>query len=258
VSLSYLIEYVLKDYLPSKKRYINRLFEIDSRARDSYQPGTHGPYSPSKIESMNMPLYDTQPARSQSKHRPKNGHTDNFDPFESLESPRRSRSPLGGMATQGNRYFSTPNLLNRNPNDDAMRGQESKKQRMLAEIKKIVRDMVSKKKGLSKALGLSRVIDPLLNDGKKRTGDMRDTLSRVSNTVLDQETQNRLMDYMGVDSLDSSNDDLLKENLYKEFLSALQVKGVKLGKEYRQHGIPYVQRMDGYAKSIGNPIRADP
>jgi hypothetical protein len=66
------------------------------------------------------------------------------------------------------------------------------------------------------------------------------------------------MDYMGVDSLDSSNDDLLKNNLYKEFLSALQVKGVKLGKEYRQHGIPYVQRMDSYAKGIENPIRADP
>ena len=50
---------------------------------------------------------------------------------------------------------------------------------------------------------------------------------------------------------------MLKQNLYKEFLYAIQMKGIKLAKDFRQHGIPYAQHLDNYAKEVENNIISD-
>ncbi len=76
----------------------------------------------------------------------------------------------------------------------------------------------------------------------------------MCNGQLDQESKRKLLDICGIDSFDHNDPSgFIKQNMYKEFLYSIQMKGVRLAKDFRQHGIPYVQRLDTYVKGIEDP-----
>jgi hypothetical protein len=116
VSLSYLLEYVLKDFLPDKKRYINKLYDLE---KTSAGPVTGGPYSPSKArpdglvddgtDPVDMPLLDPYSTRTGTGPMGR-GHPSGSDDYMLYGTNPKEASNKNCMKCDNDqKYFSTPN-----------------------------------------------------------------------------------------------------------------------------------------------------
>jgi hypothetical protein len=144
------------------------------------------------------------------------------------------------------------------PGDDQF-GQRFRRKKLLQEISRLSKGMNNKRVALVKTLSLCRIVDPMNFEGKRKVLEIRNKIAAMCNGQLDQESKRKLLDICGIDSFDHNDPSgFIKQNMYKEFLYSIQMKGVKLAKDFRQHGIPYVQRLDTYVKGIEDPVYSDP
>jgi hypothetical protein len=144
------------------------------------------------------------------------------------------------------------------PGDDQF-GQRFRRKKLLQEISRLSKGMNNKRVALVKTLSLCRIVDPMNFEGKRKVLEIRNKIAAMCNGQLDQRSQRKLLDICGLDSFDHNDPSgFIKQNMYKEFLYSIQMKGVKLAKDFRQHGIPYVQRLDTYVKGIEDPVYSDP
>lgn len=116
VSLSYLLEYVLKDFLPDKKRYINRLYEIGKlkKQRDMdygipLNPATHGKdsFADSPQSMKNLEYFNSANPKIDSYMLYNLGDLDynsrgNYNSESQLKNCRKCK--------MDSKYFSIPNL----------------------------------------------------------------------------------------------------------------------------------------------------
>jgi len=134
VSLSYLLEYVLREFLPEKKRYINRLNDIEKLGRmDNAGYSTNDNYNSnySSSQSRNpqeykMPFIDNymvyrNPSRSRSPKKPQRSHQNddypmdidyNDDNAKYYSSPVNKRSPSLDRESGGGLKLDRRRLVN--------------------------------------------------------------------------------------------------------------------------------------------------
>ena len=181
VSLSYLLEFVLKDFLPARKRYINKLYGVD---KTSAGPVTEDA-SPSKQihanNSIDVPLNND--------HSVYDSPADNYMLYGTNDP--NSNKKNGVKFENDARYFSTPNLHQNGNNDDVL-GMRFRRKKMVQEISKLSKNMNNKRVALVKALSLCRIIDPINVQTKKKAYDMKSIIANVSNVVLDNKSKNRI------------------------------------------------------------------
>lgn len=282
VSLSYLLEYVLKDFLPNRKRYINRLYDIEQRKkvqdslsgvdnnmhnyntvgspikknRFSYYTGVPG-VDDYMLQDRNASYYNFSPTRGYHVGTP--NKVENYFSTPNLESysPNRNQSNYSPNRNQSN-YSPNRNQSRRPTPSKDYNYERQEKKRAVQEIIQMKKNMMAKKIGLVKVLSLCRIIDPLVTESKKKIIDHKLLYSRVLNSGMDKYTCAKIQNACGLTYFDPYDGDFaVKQNLYKELLSTIQTKGIKLAKDFRTYGIPYVQVLDNYLKSIERPIIQD-
>lgn len=237
VSLSYLLEYLLKDFLKNQKRHIQRLESLEKlkstqhdipikpRMNNSSQKSPSGDdmhnsaTNPNNMASIGNDFVDSHGMQYESVHYNVNAHKINC-----IKCKWEAKD------------LSSPNFKNFGPDVDSF-GLKEQKKKVNNEIDKMVNDMAGKKAALAKALALLRVIDPFEIGAYRKVNDIKNVLRKIENLgQVDDESLNKLSEIIGKDGDDLlANGSHLKTNLYDDLLIDHQRHGVKLDKQFRQH-----------------------
>ena len=264
VSLSYLLEYLLKDFLKNKKRYIQRLDDLE-HSRKSQQhdtpskPITNGAsqQSPARNELYNSSYFPNNMASTRMDE-PMYGSV-NYYESEQHHNVTPHKISCKKCKWDAKHHQSTPNLVGLRADVDQF-GARQRKKKLFREINIIQQNMANKKSALAKALALLRVIDPLEVGAHRKVMNMRNILKQISNLGnIAPEYMDKLYEIIGKDGDDLlGNGSHLKDNMYEDLLGDHQKRGVKLEKQFGSHGQPFFERLDKLRGLIEPEIVKDP
>ena len=270
ISLSFLLEYVLKDFLPDKKRYINRLYEYSKQMDDKLGETKSG-----------LPTADNENTEGGSSFPEKNLDYFNYNSANpkidaimlypnlqfDYDSPKK-HNHRGSYASNckkcnhEHKYLSTPNLNSQSPADgkEEVFGIRFKRRKLLRDISKMTKDLMHRKMALSKALALCRSLEPQNIECKRRILFIQRNLAMILNdkNCVPQQEKNKLLESVGMDSFEPYDNNFVQQKLFKDFLNKIQDKGVKLGKEFRDVGMPCANKLDELVQEIEGVVRPDP
>ena len=268
LSLSYLLEYVLKDFLPDRKRYINRLYDFSKQMEDKHgdtntglPSGDNGTRDPS-VREKNQDFFNYSSANPKVDTYMLNPNLQ-FD----CDSPKKHKHQ-GSLAHSSSckkcniesNYYSEPNLNSQGSGtkDDGF-GVRHRRRKLLRDISKMNKDLIHKKIAIAKALALCRAIEPLNVDCKKKIIFIQRQLANLLNDsgVVPPEDRKKFLESCGMDTFEPYDKRYAMEKLFKDFLNKIQDKGVRVGKEFREIGIPCANKLDELVQELENSVRPD-
>jgi hypothetical protein len=197
VSVSYLLEYILRDYLPGKKRYINMLCKPKPYlSNENFDKGSQVTKNSNDKDSLfNESQNSAQLQLTQEK----------------INVDRENRDFYGGKKNGETLKCENLGILDKKE----IRGKLRKA------IKLMNTEMEDKRVGISRVLGLLRVVDPVNDNAIGRVSRLRDFFWGVLGTGLGKAERERLIEnfgYKDFELLDKGT--TLDSNLFSNFSTA--------------------------------------